>query len=104
MAHSMVKNVSGLIAVSLSFNPHNDTLRCILLSSLSYRRKRGGIGSISLPEVTRQPGQSGGIQSQVALLPSIGLAKRFIWILPEDSIEKHEQIFWPTQYLLLSVT
>lgn len=93
------------LRVLKSFNPHNDTLQCILLSSLFYRRKHGGIGSIrSLPEVTKQPGQSDGIQTQVALLPNIGWVKKFIWILPEDSLEKHEQIFLPTQYLLLSIT
>ena len=29
----------------------------------------------------------------------IGLAKKFVWIFPHYLTEKHEQTFWPTQYL-----
>lgn len=75
------------LRVLKSFNPHNDTLWCILLSSLFYRRKHGGIGSIrSLPEVTRQPGQSNGIQtrqpcSQIVDGPksSFGFFQKIAW-------------------------
>ena len=32
---------------------------------------------------------------------NIGLAKKFIWVFPQDYIEKAQQTFWATKYIRL---
>lgn len=83
-----------------SSNPHNDNLRCILLSSLVYRRKHRGRESIrNMPEVTRLPGQIDGIQTQAALLPSMCSCPLHGSVYGQED-EKNKQTFFVFVFLM----